>query len=265
MIRFKPSPKWIRKAIRKANSRKPITAIHEAGHAVVSESLGGSVETISIEPKVLRDGIEFGIVKHVEEARAVPKIVGITCYVAGQAAEKLAGFRKRYFRGSYDYSYANLIGGVWIGRKTEPTAETILWIRKAEPAAETILRERWPSVEAVAAALLERKILDRKAFLAILGDEFVRLTPSEMEEFFGPAMEIAQRDPFTDPPDDARPDHCCCLGLLPDCSGILEHHAPVTRGCGCVICEHCRDRLEVCDYCEEFLPDRTPGVRCWNG
>lgn len=121
------------------------TAYHEAGHAVAGLALGAPVEGMHVV--YWEDDREIaGQVQVINLGWEREEIVDLTIDAAGEVAEKIAGFRKRYsFRGRPSN-----------GRRADGERLHDSELRhEAIRRAEQILTDRWHEVEALAETLLE--------------------------------------------------------------------------------------------------------------
>lgn len=139
-------------------------AYHEAGHVVVGCALGVTVYRVEVHD----DGSG--------RTQLAASGGGPAATAAGVVAERIAGYtvpeqskRKHY---ASVRRQAKHIAGFSETRTRELVDHAFDW-------AENILRERWASVELIAAALLRRRSLDEHALLEILG----KSAPVTLESF----------------------------------------------------------------------------------
>jgi hypothetical protein len=169
----------------KKAQRETETAVHEAGHAVAAALLGRPIEHVNIIP----DGDVLGTCCYKHEpgpydAELIERDLIIT-YAGETAAEAYVGLLRPIGLGPGDGSYAANLFMWWddvVGLDLpeqlrhwtdnyEPTDEEydllieFEWLQRAKHEqvflrrTKTLVRENWPKIEAVAAALLkERKI-----------------------------------------------------------------------------------------------------------
>ena len=145
-------------------------AIHEAAHTVAGDVLGINMAVVSIAPAESLTFISFGrstprvslrrefLDALPEEFRRREVMRRAMVLVAGQVGEKLAGFRKRFYRWSKDYGEA---------RDLVVAKELLI---EAEKRVEKLLQDHWPAVEALAAALVERRYLEEDQFRPLIED-----------------------------------------------------------------------------------------------
>ena len=143
------------------------TALHEAGHAVVSIALGRKVQKASIEPK---DG-RLGTLRTSKLRRLDPAVsdrrMRITIereamiLLAGAVAEQIAGAGPH--GGRQDRRDALSLVGFLSSSEAEERAY-VVWLRERS---RTLLHVHWSAVLALAGALLQQGTLDGSAVRAI--------------------------------------------------------------------------------------------------
>src|ERR1700688_325061 len=160
--------------------RIPSVAYHEAGHAVVAFVLGMDVELVSIETQgfppgwLLRGGVlaSFNL-KGTENRDEAERAA--TAGLAGEQAERLCCSQKpwrlakstQHVRFSGDHTYVEEMLRPFI----KDSADERRIIKRLKETARTLLANHWSSVEALAAKLAKRKVLN--------GSEIKRLVSSK--------------------------------------------------------------------------------------
>lgn len=141
----------------RSDRRSRSTAIHEAGHAVVSILQRRRIKYATIEPG--KDTLG-----HVRYAKArIPGLAGpdkslqdIVCSLAGRAAELEFGYRPR--RVLWEADRLNAIE-MALSLSSGDEAEISLWLKIGLARARRMARDRRAAIEAVAEALLARGTL----------------------------------------------------------------------------------------------------------
>lgn len=169
------------------------TAIHEAGHAVARIVLRRKINRVSIIPgddgslghvqgRVLPAGIaevlEFGTPTPQEMAAVEDSIVSV---LAAPIAERKFTGRWNLVGASGDHEWA--VGLVF--RLSGSTEEVNASLKELEGRANDLVETYWADIEAVAAALLERKVLSGAA---------VRRVIRESRESDGGAEELTKEE-----------------------------------------------------------------------
>ena len=145
-------------------------AYHEAGHAIAARRVGCGIKKVSIVPDEESEGrvthrpYFTGIQPDWDESPRVQRRLenmALVCF-AGPAAQRKFnphGYRHRDAWG--DHHQAMLVLGYMVGNDEELEA----YLRLVEVRATNFVRNdhTWTEIEAVAAALLERKVLTGKA------------------------------------------------------------------------------------------------------
>lgn len=136
------------------------TAFHEAGHTVLGLVLGMKLDHVTIEPA--DDGSEgtsyFAEVKFFGDDDRTPIASqdlferAIEKTLAGDLAQRRAGFEVRSVHGHYDRRHVQMLLAGIPGTLNEKTAKLASLTREAEE----LLLICWPAIESLAALLLER-------------------------------------------------------------------------------------------------------------
>jgi ATP-dependent Zn protease len=154
---------------------RPVTAVHEAAHAIVGSAIGWPVDLIDLEAT----GSQLGAVTFIGHGSRLDNddpMDAATVDLAGHVAERMRAGETNLT------AIVDLVLGPWTGDKDAYAACKRAWeacndeehhrpfIEQAVDRAESILRAHWPAVEALAAALLERGQLTGADVDTILSD-----------------------------------------------------------------------------------------------
>ncbi|MFA5353997.1 MAG: ATP-dependent zinc metalloprotease FtsH [Thermodesulfovibrionales bacterium] len=189
-----------------SDMERRITAIHEAGHALVARSLPGAdpVHKVSIVPRGMAMGATQVFPE--EDRHYYPKaylLTRISVFLAGRVAEKLvfhdvsSGAQSDLKEATAlaekmvaQWGMSDTVGPINLGRGEEHPflgrelsmpkrySETMAWIMdqeiqrlmtEAESKAEEVLTEKKETLEAIAAALIENETLDREELDRLIG------------------------------------------------------------------------------------------------
>lgn len=154
-----------------------LTAVHEAGHAVMAELCGQQVTEVEVEGDDRHTGsvrsLRF-VEEHPEEVDphlpTAPLERRLLCTVAGMVAEAMASGRDGWDDGSEDLDAAVRLAIQVVG----DCERVIPFLETARAHAEDLLRRHWTAVEILADALVARGRLS--------GEEVRRLTAGALPD-----------------------------------------------------------------------------------
>jgi hypothetical protein len=143
--------------------QRPVTAVHEAGHAVAGLSLGWPVELIDLDAGGQRLGQTI-FQGHGGRMDNDPPADAAMVDLAGLVAEWIAGGEHGpetiiswlLGRWVYDEDIFRARYKMWEARDQENAEDDRRFAEAAVSRAEAVLREHWADVERVAARLLDR-------------------------------------------------------------------------------------------------------------
>jgi hypothetical protein len=169
---------------------RPVTALHEAGHAIVGRSLGWPVDEVHIEAT----GQELGVTNFIGHGRHCDDdpIEAATVDLAGYVAEWIDGGPNgpasiiEWVLGPYRGDGDDFNARTWMWQATgDDEQEGRTFVARAVRQAEETLRIQWADVDRLASALLHRETEVSHPFQA---------QPPESSCRFGAAPAASLRD-----------------------------------------------------------------------